>query len=254
MHQATGAQEHDDARRHLCDALRTQLDEAPSGGALFSYPGACWPFDTLPAVLALDLDDTIERTSRSAATIARHLAWLRGPGADPATGLPVSALARDRTTVTAGPRGCDLSLRIALLARLDREFARTLYAAYVRTCWSERVLLAGFREHPRGHEAPMDVDSGPVVAGIGMAASAFGLAATRVMGDRGRHIRLRAQLTVWDLGWRLAGRLMGARLRGAVVPGLGVPVDPACVTGFLFGDASLILALGWPESTPTTTS
>jgi hypothetical protein len=248
LHETSGASPHDDARRHLCAQLQRQLDEAPDGGALFSYPGACWPFDTLPAVVALALDDRLTGQPRAATTIARHLAWLRGPGLEPASGLPVSALAHDRRTATMGPRGCDLSLRLALLAMIDPALARTLYATYVRTYWNDRLWLAGFRERPAGEAAPQDLDSGPVVAGIGMAASAFGLATTRMLGDHWRYGRLRAQLGLWDLGWRLAGRLAGHRLRGAAAPGLGVPIDPACVTGFLFGDASLMLALGWPET------
>lgn len=239
---------HDEARRHLCDVLRAQLDDAPGGGALLSYPGQCYPFDTLPAVVALALDDRLTGTPRARETIARHLAWLRGPGAEPGTGLPVSRLALDRVQVLDGPRGCDLSLRIALLGLLDAALARSLYAAYVRGYASERVVLAGFREYAPGRPVTEDLDSGPVVAGIGMAASAFGLATTRVVGDRWRHGRLTFQLGLWDLGWRLAVRTRGARLRGATVPGLGVPVDPACVTGFLFGDACLLLALGWPPS------
>lgn len=249
LRETAGVTRFDAQRRHLCDVLRTQLDEAPEGGALFSYPGQCYPFDTLPAVLALELDDRLTATPRSATTIARHLAWLRGSGSDPATGLPVSALATDRTTVKAGPRGCDLSLRLALLGPLDPILARESYARYVRTYWSDRLVLAGFREHPTGQDGAMDVDSGPILDGIGMAASAFGLVTTRVMGDRWRHGRLMFQLGLWDLGWRIAARTQGQRLRGATVPELGVPVDTECVTGFLFGDACLLFALGWPPST-----
>lgn len=248
LRESTGVTRYDDERAALCAALRRQLDDAPDGGVLFSYPGACWPFDTLPAVVALALEDRLTGTPRAAGTISRHLAWLRGPGLDAASGLPVSALAGDRCTPTHRPRGCDLSLRIALLTALDPALARSLYATYARAYWSDRFVLAGFREWLPGETATEDLDSGPVIAGVGMAASAFGLAATRLVGDRWRYGRLRGQLGLWDLVWRLAGRLAGDRLRGAAAPGLGVPLDPACVTGFLFGDACLMLALGWPTN------
>ena len=45
------------------------------------------------------------------------------------------------------------------------------------------LLVTGFREWPKGVERAEDADSGPVVSGIGAAASAFGISAARAMGD-----------------------------------------------------------------------
>ena len=43
--------------------------------------------------------------------------------------------------------------------------------------------LVGFREWPRGVERPADMDSGPIVFGIGTAASALAIGAARAQGD-----------------------------------------------------------------------
>ena len=45
------------------------------------------------------------------------------------------------------------------------------------------MLVTGFREWPVGVDRAADVDSGPIVSGIGAAASALGIAAARAMGD-----------------------------------------------------------------------
>jgi len=47
----------------------------------------------------------------------------------------------------------------------------------------ERIFLVGFREWPPGRDLPADADSGPIVTGVGAAATAFGLAAAREVGD-----------------------------------------------------------------------
>jgi hypothetical protein len=69
------------------------------------------------------------------------------------------------------------------------EFGSKLYEAYDQYFWQTRWGAAGFREFPndlRGHEWYWDVDSGPVVAGHGISACAFGVGAARVNGRMDR--------------------------------------------------------------------
>ena len=245
--QVSGETTHADERRHLCAILRTELEALPEGGPLDSFPGMCWPFDTIPPLLALKLSDALDGESRSAAAIERHLVWIETCGSDAATGLPASHVGRHREPDGAPPRGCDLSLRVGLMKLLDESRARTIYRQYTRHFWSELFLIAGFREYPSGHAGHMDADSGPIVLGLGMAATGFGLNATRAAGDSLRGLRLGVLLFKFDVLWRLAGALFKRQLHGRVMPGLGAPIATDCVTGFLFGDASLVLTLTWPR-------
>jgi hypothetical protein len=81
------------------------------------------------------------------------------------------------------PRGCALSWSLAVLPALDPPFASAQWEAYRRHFGGCALGLCLFREYPRGIARGADSDSGPMVAGYGMAASAFALAAARAEGD-----------------------------------------------------------------------
>jgi hypothetical protein len=98
-------------------------------------------------------------------------------------GLPPSAVAPGALTGTDVSRGCALSWTIALRGLHDRESARRLYARYRDAYWVEVGPLGGFREWPPGVDRPADVDSGPIVMGVGAAATAFGIGAARAAGE-----------------------------------------------------------------------
>ena len=84
------------------------------------------------------------------------------------------------------------------------ETARAWTAAFERFFWQDGWLLQGVREFPRGRASPawsMDVDAGPVIAGYGTAASAFGIGATRANGrlDRAYALSAEAMAASWPL-------------------------------------------------------
>ncbi len=183
------------------------------GAALESYPGKTWPFDTLPVLVSLALWDR-EGTRE---LVTRHLDWIEREATDAKTRLPYSRIKPNDV-----PRGCALSWQIALLADLDLERAQALYARYAESFWREQPPLAGFAEWPAGSERGADQESGPILLGVGAAASVLGLAATRAVGDEKRYAQLTAQIA-----------------------GMRAMVDPKSpyLTGFLFGDAVLFYAL-----------
>lgn len=242
---AFGDTRHDDDRRHLCSVMLAEL-EARGGAPLDSFPNKCWPFDTIPPLVALQVSDRIERSAVSAPAIRRHLDWIAAQGTDPSLGLPWSWVSIKGTSAPHAPRGCDISLRVGLLRMLDPAAARTLYAAYVRSYWRELGIMAGFREYPHARTGGIDADSGSIVAGIGMVATGFGIGAAAAMGDRWRSWRLRSQLAIVSTAlwvFALGGRRTPFRKQ---LRRLGRLHDPHAVTGFLFGDACLFLTLTWP--------
>jgi hypothetical protein len=133
---------------------------------------------------------------------------------------------------------------MALMADLDAKATKKLYASYVRSFWLDRKVLAGLAEWPRGSSPKQDMDSGPVIMGIGSAATAMGIAAAGAGGDPARRGRLMRQAL---MGKQIIKMLSAASPKKADAHTLGGRIDldsPYC-TGFLFGDACLFYSVTW---------
>lgn len=154
---------------------------ATPGHLLPTYARRTWPADNevLDAALALAVrrtgDESIARARRA---LLDTLEGLEAKGLPPSEVEPGSLRSRDV------PRGCALSWTVAMRGLHAPERARRLYALYREGFLVEVGPMVGFREWPRGVDRPADADSGPIVLGIGTAASGLGLAAARLAGAR----------------------------------------------------------------------
>ena len=218
----------------LAEGLRTR-----DGQPLDSYPLLVWPFDTIPVVLSLHLADP----ARYAELIDQHLQWIAEHGLEPETGLPYSRLSPGDLRPEVGPRGCDLSYRIALLAQLDRGLALDLYDNYTRSFWIRRTIAAGFAEWPGGRSDHADIDSGPVIMGLGTAATGLGFAAVRATDDAARWRTLESELKLVTGVLRAFGPTVQKHPSFRAIP---LDID-AYKTGFMFGDVCLLWATTWVD-------
>ena len=224
--------------------LRRALTEL-SGKPLASYPAYTWYFDTIMALLSLELYDRAHGLAQTGPLIEQHFAWLRSHGTDTATGLPVA--------YKGGlPRGCDLSMQICLLQQLDPQTAQRVYADYVRHHWVNFGLIAGFREWPKskGRASMGDIDSGPLILGIGPTATGVGIGAAKAVSDAKRLGTLARQLKV------LPDFLRRLEKGDQQLFGGSLWVNSQYVTGFLYGDVVLFYAITWvpyPGATKETT-
>jgi len=237
-----GGERYDKIHKRLSELLHKELVER-GGRSLESFPDYSWPFDTIPCLLSLHLYDLHTGESRSKDIIGKHLTWVQNSATDGKTRLPFSRIDNATGRGREAPRGCDLSLRICLQRHIAPEYTAELFAQYVKSFWRERDLLVGFAEWPRGKTKREDADSGPIIQGIGMAATGLGLGATIACGDKPRLRQLCRQtaamktiLQTMLLKDRRTGRLM---IRGKI------PYRQGCVTGFVFGDACLFYASTW---------
>jgi hypothetical protein len=231
--------------RHLSRLLADAL-EANEGRPIRSFPGYSWTFDTVPALASVvAFENTSGDARRSRALIEAHRRWEGTSGTEPDTGLPWSRVSPDGTRGLAPPRGCDLSWRIALLASFDRERAEALYRRYVEAFWLDRGVASGFAEWPEGSSSRADLDSGPVLWGIGSAATGLGLATIIAMGDEDRLAAVSSQVETSRL---LLPLILSRDARtGRQQLGGMIDYDPAYLTGFLYGDATLFYASTWHE-------
>lgn len=68
--------------------------------------------------------------------------------------------------------------------------ARELWRRYVDNFEVTALAITGLREWPRDFNGRSDIDSGPIIMGVGAAATGFGIGAARAVGDHERHRRL----------------------------------------------------------------
>jgi hypothetical protein len=167
-------------RFHDDSAILARAFAGSASGVLEAYPGMSWPVDSLFGYRSLQIHDRLYDTKlfttfgRFKQTMLRYQ--------DHATGLMPSFVYLDGRPRDV-PRGCALSWSLAVLPDLDPEYAAEQWAAYRRSFARCAGGLCLFREYPSGLVRGPDSDSGPIVGGLGMSASAFGLAAARATGD-----------------------------------------------------------------------
>ena len=234
----TGNAQYEPLLRQQVVSLSNELDQSPHG-VLDDYPGQCYPIDILPAIavmkragdlLDIDLSPFVERARRG----------FEGNLLDPETRLP-SYLADPRTGVGIGPaRGVGISYMLIWAREIWPETAEDWYGLYERHFVDRGAFVSGIREFPKGVAGFSwlgDVDSGPILGGLGVAASAFGIAAARVNGDTelAHALSTQAILASWPLP---SGRLL--------VPSLLSDLSDA---PFL-GETALIFVFSRPMASP----
>ncbi len=158
-------------------AIVSAVADSPHG-FVASYPGQYWPCDTVVALAAVVRlrGDASGLFAWDPAIWAARVAPLR----DPATGLLPHQVDAEGNLVS-GSRGSSQSIIQAFWP--DLTDSRDDWARFVDLFVTREAGLLGVREHPRGSTGAGDVDSGPLVLGVSVSASAVGLAAARANGD-----------------------------------------------------------------------
>ncbi len=177
------------AQEPLEDALVRGLARdvlADPNHLLPSYGRRTWPADNEVVLAALRLASRDRPELAPAAdALAGALASLERDG------LPPSEVDPDRLAGKDVPRGCALSWSVGFRALHDRAAAAALWSRYRDAHWVRLGPVVGLREWPRGVDRKGDWDSGPIVLGIGTAASGLGLSGSRLAGAEVDHLELR---------------------------------------------------------------
>lgn len=162
-----------------------------------SFPGTArrWPADQAVTLAALARYDRAHGTHLLDEPARLWSEWVLAHAMDASLGLPWSE-ATGRAPGARTPRGCALSWQTRFLDEFDPELAARWWRAYREHYLVDRIALVGLREWPPGRERPADVDSGPIVQGVGAAATALGIAAARSQGDDALALRIEATAAV----------------------------------------------------------
>lgn len=168
-------------------ALERRFAASPNG-FIETYPGEWYPVDNAPALASIALRRNFAASSRTA-LVASLIENYRRRAFDPATGLLIQALTPEGRAADA-PRGSGTALAAFFFRRDLAPLGRELYGAMRREL---AVSVAGFgamREYPRGLSGRGDIDSGPVVLGLGFSASGFAIGGARMHRDEAGFRRL----------------------------------------------------------------
>ncbi|MCB9779806.1 MAG: hypothetical protein H6742_14670 [Alphaproteobacteria bacterium] len=191
-----------------------------------SYPDEGWTFCHTLALVGLRMHEHLDGADHSAVRDA-WLATARERLIDPATGMLVSEFDMDGRHHD-GPEGSTIFLVATALQLVDPELAADQYVR-ASEALGDRFLGFGYaREWPDGATALVDVDSGPLVPGLGASASASGFA-------------IAASAAFHDHAWsaELRGALGAAEAVMAVHPLLAQAADTPV------GDAVVLWGLGF---------
>jgi hypothetical protein len=206
----TGRTDYEDLHRRINARLVEGSRSAPSA----HFPSLAgiksrWPADQAFVLYTVSLADKLHGTAEAPPLVRRWEEHLAASGTDEKTGLPFSELTGNSAQAKI-PRGCALSYMILYTAALDGARARDWFEKYKRHFLKEYVFAAGFRE-TEDEKFKADADSGPILDGVGAAATAFGIGAAYELGDDALAARLAALI---DLGRRFADR-SDARVKAA---------------------------------------
>lgn len=168
--------------RRLSELLaRRSLADPTKHVASYEKLAFRWPADQTATLASLARFDAAHEGHTLSAPLDAWRAFMT-KHIDAKTGLPESEV----TGTAPGakyPRGCAQSFITRYLSEVDPQLANEWWEKYRDHHLTRIGAIVGFREWPRGVERKGDVDSGPIVFGIGAAASAFAIAAAKSQGD-----------------------------------------------------------------------
>lgn len=219
-------------------ALLDELSRAPQHLA-DDYPGECYPSDVVWAVAALERVARLEPAALDAnkvRALSTALFQVLDHRSKTRDGLPAFRVEAESGGRLAPARGSGTSGLLILASELDPATAGRWYDAYVTGFFVDNGFWLGFGETARGSLPIMDVDSGPVVLGVGFVASAFGIGAARSLGrnDHAAPLSLEAIALSWPTPF------------GFLVPSA---LGKLAADGSCFGELALLFSMTRPSRT-----
>ncbi|MFE3755342.1 hypothetical protein ACFXO9_13635 [Nocardia tengchongensis] len=169
-----------------------------------TLPGEAYPTDVAAVAAAIAVHGRATGADHSA-VLAHWARQVRAVQIDPGTGLVLQRMGADGRAHDA-PRASGTGLAAYFAGFADRALAEQLATGLFR---EERSVLGfgAIHEYGGGSDGPGDIDSGPVILGISVSATAFALAPARAFGHRDVFTRIFRTTDLTGLPLRSGNRL-----------------------------------------------
>lgn len=185
-------QQHD----RLIAAFVRRLSRSTTG-LIETYPHEAYPTDVAAVVGAIALHGRATKRDYQG-LLARWAEAVRRSQIDPASGFVHQRMNAQSGTPRDAPRGSGTGLAAYFAGfadgRIREQLARAVIAHESTFCG-----FAGIREYAQGHRGGGDIDSGPVVLGVSVAATGFALSVARTPARRETFERLFRTVTLFGI-------------------------------------------------------
>jgi hypothetical protein len=166
--------------KNQCELIVETLQNSNSP-FLQSYENQSWPADMCVAMASVSNYEKIFN-EKYKNTISDWVIKVKSK-LDPKTKLIPHKVNSYNGETIEGARGCSISLILRLLSEIDLKFAREQYNVYQQNFVSTTFGLPSINEYPIGQSGFGDIDSGPVIFGVGFAGTIVSIGTFSVLGD-----------------------------------------------------------------------
>jgi hypothetical protein len=192
-----------------------------------------WSADQAAIIYSLWLFDMNNQTSLHNELAKKWLEYMKTSGTHKSTGLFITEV-QNVKKFSNQPRGCAISYLIHYMSKFEPVVAKEQWVLYKQHMLIKRLGINCFREFLPSYKGKWSPDSGPIIAGVGVAASGLGMnAATSVKDEetflliyKGSKIILSIlDLVKWIPGINIISRIANDLLASAIFLNARTKVD-----------------------------
>ena len=141
-----------------------------------------WSADQAAILYSLWLFDQNFNTNISNDIINKWLYYMENYGTDKKTGLYKTEVLGTRQ-YSRHPRGCAMAYLLHYMGRFKPELAKSKWIIFKKHMKKKSLGLTGFREYLEDYKGRWTPDSGPIIKGVGVAASGLAMNSASTVGD-----------------------------------------------------------------------
>lgn len=174
--------------------LHASLAQDNAHAPLLPHVKMRWSADQAAIIYSIWLYDQNNGTQLCDPLREKWLAYMQAHATHPQTGLFITEVMGTQP-YSKQPRGCATAYLVHYTSRFAPEVAADQWQRFKKHMLVRRLGITGFREYLPDYTGKWTPDSGPIVAGLGIAASGLALNAASSVGDEDTHRMLRRSVS-----------------------------------------------------------